>query len=328
MAAPRQQRFWEYVSSLGHEVTLLALKMDRYNVVDIERNLFSVKAVDMIGVGRRVRGFLDVIENAKPDWVYLNDESDGGQILQACQLKTTAPFRLALFSWENKPNPYMWEKFIDKIDLFIPGCPGARKILLSKGVPLEKIMAEDIIQVGVDAELFTPMPENPKQFDTITCSGFTDNKGVCEIQQVVKDLGLRHLWVGAKRSYDQLSCEITYGPKGWVNYEELPYFYNRARLHVLFSHDTPTWTEQFAPYSTVEALSCGLTAVTSDAGEIPHFLKDCPGVKIVPQNDLAALRSGLEKMLNYAGETGRRFVVENFGYEKIAEKLVKAFESN
>lgn len=329
MAASRQQRFWEYFASLGHKVVLLAPRnWGTYNTVDMQKDSFTVKAVDYIGLGRRVRGFLESVEEVKPDWVYLNDESDDGQIIQACQAKKTSPFKLTLFSWDNLPNQYLWQRFIDQIDLFVPGNMGARSILLQKGIPEEKI-ASPVIQVGVDTELFTPMPENPKQYDTVTCAALSDSKGVCQIQQVVKDLGFKHLWLGTQRSNDTLSCKITYGDQGFINYEQMPLFYNRARIHVLFSRDMPKWKEQFT-YSIAESLACGLYNVISDAGEWPSLWKDVPGVMMVPQNDVEALKEDLRSEMELTTPrriniNGRRTVQERYSYAEVGAQLQQVF---
>lgn len=325
MAAPRQQRFWEFFASLGHEVHVLAPKVwMMHKVVDMERGSFSMKGINFIGWARRIRGFLNLAEEVNPDWVYLNDEADVGQVLQACQVKKDIRFKLALFSWDNILHLYGWEKLIDQIDLFIPGCQGAKEILIQKGVDVSKI-TDCILQVGVDCNLFRPL-ECDKEFDTVTCAGFTENKGITDIKKVVKQLGLKHLWLGGSRPYDRLSEPLDYGyAPGWMNYEELPKWYNKAKVHVLFSRDTPEWKEQNAPYANLEALACGLNVVMTKAGDAPYFLEGCKAALLIPQNDVDALKDGIIETLNYSGESGTKFVIENFSYEKIAQKLVRVF---
>jgi glycosyltransferase involved in cell wall biosynthesis len=324
MVAPRQQRFWEYISSMGYDVLVLAPKvLGPYRICDREKDSFKLKAVDLAGSGGRIRGLKDLIDEFVPDFLYLNDEVDAGLVLQACQLKKENKFTLALFSWENIMNQHGWEKLLSSIDLFVPGCPGARSILLSKGIPAEK-MSVEIIQVGVDTELFTPMPENAKQFDTVTGSRFTDRKGICEIQQAVRELNLRHLWLG-RSDNDELSCQMDYGLKGWTEYEELPYWYNRAKTHVLFSKDTPTWKEQFT-YSIAETLSCGLFNVISNAGEWPYFWLSAPGTFMVGHY-IEQLKEGIKHTLDLGTNIeGRKYVQKNFSFEVTATRLLRLFQ--
>jgi len=326
LCAPRQIRFWRYFSSLGHTVRLLPpRKWMFHEVKDSEEGSFSVKGVELFG-GLRVRGLLDLVRDFKPDILYSNEPTYSGGSLQAVQVGKELGIKVVVFEWDNiRHTSPMEPSVLKNADLFICGCPGSLRVLVEKGVPKERIWHEPIIQVGVDTNLFKPF-EAEKEFDTVTCSGFTENKGITSIKKTVQKLSLKHLWLGASRPYDRLSEPLDYGyTPGWMEYEELPKWYNKAKLHILFSRDTPEWKEQNGPYANLEGLACGLPVVMSEAGDAPYFIKDCPAVKLIPQNDEEALKKAIMEMLNYKGESGRNFILERFSYGKIVEKLVRAF---
>jgi len=328
MAASRQQRFWKYFASLGHTVRVLApRKWLFYEVKDYEEGKFSIKAVELFG-GLRVRGLSDEVRDFQPDWIYCNESTYSGGALQAVQVGPEFGAKTAVFEWDNIYHTSPMEpKVLGDVDLFVCGCPGAKKVLLQKGVPEEKIWREPILQVGVDCDLFKPIKRD-KEFNTVTCAGFTENKGVTDIKKAVREMGLKHLWLGTRRPYDRLSEPLDYGyTPGWMMYEQLPEWFNKARVHILFSRDTPEWREQNAPYANLEALTCGLSVVMTKAGDAPYFLKDCKAVRLIEQNDVKALKEGINEMLDYQGESGRRFVKENYSYLIIAQKLVEAFEN-
>jgi glycosyltransferase involved in cell wall biosynthesis len=320
LCAPRQIRFWKYFASLGHTVRVLApRKWFFHEVEDYNEGNFNIKGVELFG-DLRVRGLLDLAKDFQPDWVYSNEPTYSGGSLQAVQVGKELGIKVAVFDWDNIYHSSPFEgKVLEQVDLLIPGCHGAKGILLQKGVSPLKV-SEPILQVGVDTELFKPV-ECEKEYDTVTCARFTENKGVNDIKRVVKKLSLKHLWLGGTEPLD-------YGyVAGWQPYEDLPKWYCKAKTHILFSRDTPDWKEQNAPYSNLEALACGLSVVMSRAGDAPYFLEGCKAVRLIPQNNVEALEEGVKEMLNYKGENGRDFVVRHYGYEVTAWRLVKAFES-
>lgn len=330
MCAPRQIRFWKYLASLGHTVRVLApRKWLFHEVEDCEEGNFSIKGVELFG-SLRVRGLLDEVKEFQPDVLYCNEPTFSGGALQAVQVGKSLGVKVAIFDWDNVRHTSPMElPVLKNADLFICGCPGAIRVMIEKGVPKERVWQEPIIQVGVDTDLFRPL-ETERDFDTVTCAGFTENKGLTSIKKVVRELGLRHLWLGASRPYDRLDEPLDYGHvAGWQAYEELPKWYNRAKVHVLFSRDTPEWREQYG-YAIAESLACGLPNIISDAGEFPAMWGDCEAVKVIPQGDTSKLRKALSEWIqdNLAIGSGRKFVIKNYGFRTTAQRLVKAFESH
>lgn len=294
-----------------------------HEVKDLEEGSFSLKGVELFG-GLRVRGLFDIAKDFQPDWIYSNEPTYLGGSLQAVQVGKELGVKVAVFEWDNiRHTSPMEPKVLEKATLFIPGCEGAREVLIQKGVPKDKL-SKPIPQVGVDTDLFCKMNVE-KDYDLVYASGWTLNKGYDLIQEAAKDLNLKIVWLGAKRPFDIMPKPIEYGDVvGWIEYEKLPLYYNRAKLGIVASRNTKEWVEQFL-YFIPECLSCEIPVVATDAGEVPRIWGECEAVKIVRQDNVEALKEGIMEMLNYKGESGRNFVLEKFSYEKVAEKLVKVF---
>jgi len=180
-----------------------------------------------------------------------------------------------------------------------------------------------MLQAGVDTHLFRPM-KTKKVYDTCTCAGWTVNKGVDLIEEAVRQLGLNHLWMGHKRQYDTLPYPEfpKYGDiAGWKPYTELPKLYNKAKVHVLASRDTPHWKEQNAPYANLEALACGLSVVMTNAGDAPLMLKGCKAAIIVPPSK-EKIKQGILKQLEEQ-PSDRDFVKLNYSIEVTSYKLCR-----
>jgi glycosyltransferase involved in cell wall biosynthesis len=314
------------MASLGHQILVLAPREWLFHKVkDEKEGNFELKGVDLFG-NLRVKGLYNIVKDFKPDVLYSNEPTYSGGSLQAVQVGKELGIKVAIFEWDNVFHTSVFEpKVLENADLFIPGCISAKDILIQKGVPKDKI-SEPIPQVGVDTSLFHKITVE-KDYDLVYASGWALNKGYDLIQEVAKDLKLKIVWLGAKRPFDIMPKPIEYGDVvGWVEYEKLPLYYNRAKLGIVASRDTKEWLEQFV-YFIPECLLCEIPVVATNAGEVPRIWGSCKAVRIVRQNDVEALKEGIKEMLDYQGESGRKFVEENYSYPIIAQKLVKIFEN-
>lgn len=105
---------------------------------------------------------------------------------------------------------------------------------------------------------------------------------------------------------------------GWVSNENYPKYLNQLRLLVLSSY-----TEGL-PYTMLEAMTCGTPVLATPVGAIPDiiidgktgFIMEDNLPECIAENVSRALRSpNLDKI----AENGRRFVEENFTFEKTTE---------
>ena len=78
------------------------------------------------------------------------------------------------------------------------------------------------------------------------------------------------------------------------------------------------------------AMTMGRAVVASDVGELPQAVADGVTGRVVAAGDSAALAEALEEVLGDAahaerwGEAGRRRVMEEFGWERVAELVERA----
>lgn len=79
-----------------------------------------------------------------------------------------------------------------------------------------------------------------------------------------------------------------------VRHGEVPAYLNAMDLLCAPSRTTPRWKEQLGRMLT-EAMACGVPAIGSDSGEIPHVLADA-GV-IVAEDDVAAWTHAIDRLL-------------------------------
>ena len=185
----------------------------------------------------------------------------------------------------------------------------ASALIIAGNREAAKIHCADAVlpQVGIDTELFCPMDEIRKEFDLVFVGRDTPEKGTETIKEAVRGLDTKILW-----------------RKGFLDYNQLPAFFNRAKIHLSPSVDVPFWREQAGNYSNVESLSCGLSVVTSNSAAIVEWLDGCPSVTFVPQNDATALREAIQR-IETPGR-GREWVKEKYSNEVVAKRLIEIFE--
>lgn len=105
---------------------------------------------------------------------------------------------------------------------------------------------------------------------------------------------------------------------GWISHDDLPKYLNQLRLLVL-----PSYTEGL-PNIMLEAMACGTPVLATPVGAIPDiiidgktgFIMENNSPECIAENVIRALDSpDLERI----AEEGRRFVEENFSFEKTVE---------
>jgi glycosyltransferase involved in cell wall biosynthesis len=164
-------------------------------------------------------------------------------------------------------------------------------------------------QVGIDPDLFRPMPEVEKEYDFVFVGRDTPEKGVYYVRNALEELDVSVLW-----------------REEFLEYDQVPTFLNRAKCQLCPSIDTWRWKEQAGSYSNVESLFCGLSVITSDSAAIVEWLKGCPGVTFVPQKDADALRDAMKDGGKLAPPEAREWVMKRYSNEVVAKKLIKILE--
>ena len=105
---------------------------------------------------------------------------------------------------------------------------------------------------------------------------------------------------------------------GWISHDDLPGYLNQLRLLVLPSH-----TEGL-PTIILEAMACGTPVLTTAVGAIPDVIVDGETGFVMENNSPECIAANVARVLcspelEQIAENGRRFVEENFTFEKAGE---------
>jgi glycosyltransferase involved in cell wall biosynthesis len=196
-----------------------------------------------------------------------------------------------------------------------------------------------IPQFGVDPEIFYP-PDASHDADGLHIAyvgRLVPEKGVDVLLQAL--VGLKGEWrvtiQGSGPEEVRLrSLVVDYGLTERVAFRplipstEMPAFYRTLDALVLPSRTQSNWTEQFGRV-LVEAMACGVVAVGSDAGEIPHVVGDA-GL-IFSENDAGALHATLDRLIDAPAlrrelsARGRARVLAQFTQQQVAQETVAVY---
>lgn len=112
---------------------------------------------------------------------------------------------------------------------------------------------------------------------------------------------------------------------GWISHDDLPKYLNQLRLLVL-----PSYSEGL-PNIMLEAMACGTPVLATSVGAIPDviihgktgFIMENNSPECIAENVIRALSS---PDMEQIAENGRRFVEENFTFERVVERWKEVLE--
>ena len=112
---------------------------------------------------------------------------------------------------------------------------------------------------------------------------------------------------------------------GWISHDDLPRYLNQLRLLVL-----PSYTEGL-PNIMLEAMACGTPVLATPVGAIPDVIIDGKTGFIMENNSPECIAENVIRALNSPdleriAEDGRRFVEENFTFERVVERWKEVLE--
>jgi len=273
-------------------------------------------------------GLTRILRQLHPHILHIDEEPYNLATFLALRAARRLGARTLFFTWQNLyrryPPPFSWtERYVlRRADYALAGNAEASEVLRAKGYggPVRLIP-----QFGVDPELYSPSGAkgasrplstgDRRPFVIGYVGRLVKEKGVDLLLQAAagleRDWSLRILGDGRERKkLNALATRL--GIAGRVNFEgsmpstRMPDFYRQLDVLVLPSRTRPNWKEQFGRV-LVEAMACGIPAVGSDSGEIPHVIGEA-GL-VFPESDVAALRSLLVRLQadgNLREELGRR----------------------
>ncbi len=125
------------------------------------------------------------------------------------------------------------------------------------------------------------------------------------------------------KKLDVCSCVDFVGP---IPHYTVPEYLNSFDIYVALSD-----RESFG-VAIIEASACGVPVVVSDAGGLPEVVVDGQTGFIVPRNNPEEAADRIIRLLNNEslrtsmGETGRRFVLENYEWKENADRMERLYE--
>jgi glycosyltransferase involved in cell wall biosynthesis len=113
---------------------------------------------------------------------------------------------------------------------------------------------------------------------------------------------------------------------GWISHDDLPNYLNQLRLLVL-----PSYSEGL-PNIMLEAMACGTPVLATPVGAIPDVIIDGKTGFIMENNSPECIAENVVRALNSPdleriAEAGRRFVEENFTFERTVENWKEILQS-
>jgi len=192
--------------------------------------------------------------------------------------------------------------------------------------------------VGVDPEIFSPLPEPEGTPVILLAARLLWDKGIGTLVEAARRLkprtSARLVLVGEPDPGNPASIE-TATLQAWVDeglvewwgwQEDMPSVYARCHIVVL-----PSLGEG-APTALLEAAACGRPLVTTDVPGCRDVVEDGVNGFIVPPNDPAALAAALEKLVlspalrGRMGAAGRQRVLAHFTTSHVNARTLNVYQ--
>jgi len=339
------------------KVIYRAPESDKYQVITQEA-YFSHSNYPLVGglfkgwqpgFGGALKKYL---QQEKIDLVYAASEPHLMSTCFYCQSAQKHNLKIILFSWENisfRQKFSGWKlKIFEKII--------KKNLKMSKGLFCGNEAACQIFDnynhkikkticpiSGVDTELFRPSERNSDKTRFLFAGAIGQRKGIFLIVEVFANLvekynNLELIICGSGEDEDKLQKLIK--EKGlsdfikifpWLDSNQLAEKFGSSDVFLYPSLPEKGWAEQFG-FSMVEAQAAGLPVIATRIGSISEVVKDQETGLLIKPGDHRELSVAMEKLhLNKKlrqemGRAGRRWALDNFSYQKVAEKMAKFFK--
>jgi glycosyltransferase involved in cell wall biosynthesis len=211
----------------------------------------------------------------------------------------------------------------------------ARDITAQMGVPTERL---NVVPVGVDHELFRPLPGVQRNPDLImtTASSDVPLKGLVPLLEALAKVRTERpvelVVIGKTRKGSKIPATLArLGLAGAVHFrtgiddEGLVRLYNEVALAVV-----PSLYEGFS-LPAIEAMACGTPLLATTGGALPEVVGD--GGHLVPPGDPSALADALLLLLGSddrraeLGAAGRRRVLDRFTWRATAVGTAEQYQA-
>jgi glycosyltransferase involved in cell wall biosynthesis len=286
-------------------------------------------------------GLVKVVRNFRPDIIHLEEEPWTPVALEVAVISMLSRVKLLIFTWENLDLQLsFWQRAIERFvfntaSLVLAGNSEAGERVHRRGF---KRPVEVLPQFGVNTEHFKPMDILSSGFVVGFVGRLVEEKGIKTLLEAVAKLptDVKLLLVSSSpklpdefvafarklKIYDRIRVVCR------VPHHDLPKYINQMDVFVLPSETTPTWKEQFGRL-LIEVMACKIPVIGSSSGAIPEVI-DNAGL-IFEEGNVDALASKIESLRSNENlrldlaEKGYQRILENFTFEKIAERTVEIY---
>lgn len=234
---------------------------------------------------------------------------------------------------------YCWLQFITlkKATHLIAVSNHLKKILISQLKIKRKRIS--VISCGVDTNLFKPLEEKGKIKEKLNLpkdkkiilfvGGVSYNKGVDVVVECAKRMKkVLFVLIGKQKTEGgeflkkiPPNCYVV----GEVPHKTMPLWLNVSEIFLL-----PSRTEGI-PVSLLEALACGIPAITSRVGGIPEVMEEGKTGWMIPIEEIEVIVHKIEDLLQdekkryYMGQYGRTHILKNFDQKIITQKIYNLY---
>lgn len=286
-----------------------------------------------------------VIEDFQPDVIQVEEEIFSLCALEAAFWAKRYGIPLVVFGWENQlrslPLFRRWVRnfVMEAADLYLAGNQDGAAVMRSWNY---QGAIEVMPQMGVDTDLFAPVPKN--ETDTVNI-GFlgrlAPEKGLDVLFAAISQLKQQNLNFkmticgsgNSEADLRQIAAEQQISDRliwrGAVPHEAAPQELAQFDVLVLPSRSIATWKEQFG-HVIIEAMAMGIPVIGSSCGEIPHVIGRDD--LVFPEGDSEALAPILRRTIadrNWREEIGNYGIerVEQFySHERIARRSIAQWQ--
>jgi len=238
------------------------------------------------------------------------------------------------------------KKWFDNITVITP----ALRQMLAEQFHLEPAQI-GIWMSGVNTQLFKPVPSRANRNTSLRDSfvimyhgALAENRGLMEtiqamaivtkkhpdIQLFILGSGLAHQKLVALTKQLKLTGCISFHEP--VNYQKIPDFISQADMGIIPLPDEPCWRVS-SPLKLLEYLAMAKPVIVSPIEAHTAILSQCPAALFLKSTRPEDIAEGivrayqLRPRLTELGSIGRKFVIENFTWDKQAMKLQEVMQN-
>lgn len=297
--------------------------------------------------------FLGLLREERPDVIYMHQEPYGLSTFQVYLANWIVGWRpIGFYAAQNILKRFPWplrvlERAVFRASSFaFPVTGSALEVLRVKGY---RGLAE-VLPLALDAGVYHASEEwekerrrelgiGPERFVVGYVGRLVEEKGLAVLLNALErmDRPWDLVLVGAGPFEVELRRRAAELPEGrvhfvgYVPHDEAPRWMGMFDVLALLSETRANWKEQFGRV-LLEAIACGTPVLGSDAGEIPHVIRETGGGLVVPEGDVERTAEALRELANSVElrlglvETGQAAVLRLYDQRALVRRFAAVIE--